>query len=142
MQILIVEDDPSLGLVLSLGLRAYGHEVMLAATGADALRIAACGSVELILLDLGLPDMEGWEVLHGLTLQQRRETSVLIISVSAVQPRRIAEEALAGAIQKPFDMQTLLRAIERVKNSEAARQPLALWGMEAGHAGNPRSANG
>jgi DNA-binding response OmpR family regulator len=140
VRILIVEDDPSLGRVLRLALGAYGHQATLAVTGSEALQFLERERVELIVLDLDLPDMEGWDVLRALPSLQRSQTRVLISSVTAVQPRRLAEEALCGAIQKPFDMRTLLRAIEHVQTDSAAARAFVLSGVEADHGRNAHSA--
>ena len=120
MRILIVEDDPTLGRVLILGLAAHHYSVDLATTGMDALRSLSYRPVDVILLDIGLPDMEGWDVLRALSPEQRRSTAVIVISVSAVQPSKVREQGLAGALQKPFAMQALLQAIDHAMSGAVA----------------------
>lgn len=79
MRILVVDDDPGLLRTLGIGLRAFGHEVLLAADGRTALQAAREDNPDLLVLDLGLPDVDGIEVLRRL----RGWTSVLVIVLSA-----------------------------------------------------------
>ena len=63
-RVVVVEDDSALRRALRTSLRARGFEVFEVATGAEAVVLAADGSVDLVLLDLVLPDMDGLEVLQ------------------------------------------------------------------------------
>jgi len=65
-RILLVEDDPTIGEVLTSSLRSHAYEVLWARTGTDGLAHAASGAVDLVLLDLGLPDLDGVEVCRQL----------------------------------------------------------------------------
>jgi two-component system KDP operon response regulator KdpE len=65
-RVLIVEDEPQLRRALGINLRAHQYEVDAVADGAGALRAAAANPPDLVILDLGLPDMDGNEVAHGL----------------------------------------------------------------------------
>jgi DNA-binding response OmpR family regulator len=67
-QLLVVEDDAEIGELLRSGLALHGHEVDLAPDGRSALRRADAGGVDLVLLDLGLPDLDGLEVCRRLRL--------------------------------------------------------------------------
>ncbi len=69
-RVLVVEDDTTIGRVLSQSLTAHGHEVRWAATGTQALAEAARWSIDLALLDLGLPDIDGIEVCRRLRSAQ------------------------------------------------------------------------
>jgi DNA-binding response OmpR family regulator len=69
-RILLVEDDPTIGEVLTSSLRSHGHEVLWARTGATGLKLSAEAPVDLVLLDLGLPDIDGVEVCRQLRRQQ------------------------------------------------------------------------
>ena len=66
MKVLVVDDDPQIVRALRINLRARGHEVLTAESGAQALRLAASDSPEAVVLDLGLPDLSGMEVIAGL----------------------------------------------------------------------------
>jgi two-component system KDP operon response regulator KdpE len=122
--VLVVDDDPALVRALSINLRARGYEVHAAATGAAALKLAAEHPPQAVVLDLGLPDMDGSEVIHGL----RGWTDVPILVLSAREQSREKVAALdAGAddfVVKPFGMDELLarlRAAIRRGTAEPAR---------------------
>jgi two-component system KDP operon response regulator KdpE len=106
--VLVVDDDPALVRALSINLRARGYEVHAADTGAGALRLAASRPPDAVVLDLGLPDMDGSEVIAGL----RGWTDVPILVLSAREQSRQKVAALdAGAddyVVKPFAMDELL----------------------------------
>ena len=114
--VLVVDDDPGLGRALRINLTARGYEVTLAADGAAALALAARHRPDLVVLDLGLPDMDGTDVLAGL----RGWTSAPVIVLSARDTEGEKVRALdAGAddyVTKPFGLDELLarlRAAER-----------------------------
>ena len=111
MRILVVDDDPGLLRTLGIGLRALGHEVLLAADGRTALQAAHEDNPDLLVLDLGLPDVDGVEVLRRL----RGWTSVPIIVLSARADSPDKVEALdLGAddyVTKPFGMDELAARI-------------------------------
>jgi two-component system, OmpR family, KDP operon response regulator KdpE len=107
-RVLVVDDDPQILRALRINLGAHGYEVLLAADGAAALRAAADGHPDVVLLDLGLPDLDGVEVIEGL----RGWTGVPIIVLTARTGGTEAVRALdAGAddyVTKPFGMAELL----------------------------------
>ena len=111
MQILLVDDDPSIAASLSDALRYAGYEVMHVSTGADAL---AATDYQLVLLDLGLPDMDGTEVCR----QLRQQTTAPIIIVSARDgeiDRVIGLEIGADDyVVKPFSTRELVARIRAV----------------------------
>ncbi|WRZ91381.1 response regulator [Streptomyces sp. NBC_01007] len=107
-RVLVVEDDPQLVRALLLNLQARGYGVDAAPDGTTALRIAAARRPDVVLLDLGLPDMDGTDVIRAL----RGWTRVPILVLSA---RRASDEKVAaldaGAddyITKPFSMNELV----------------------------------
>jgi len=106
--VLIVDDEPQLRRALQLNLGARGFAVELAATGEDAVRVAAAGRPDAVLLDLGLPDMDGLEVIAAL----RAWSTVPIVVLSARGDETGKVDALdAGAddyVTKPFGIEELL----------------------------------
>jgi two-component system, OmpR family, KDP operon response regulator KdpE len=107
-RVLVVDDEPQIVRALRINLRARGYEVDAAPDGRTALDLAARRHPDVIVLDLGLPDMEGAEVIRGL----RGWTSVPIIVLTA---RHASEEKVdtldVGAddyVTKPFGMDELL----------------------------------
>ena len=107
-RVLAVDDDPGLRRALAINLRAREYEVELASDGASALAAAAKHHPDVILLDLGLPDMDGSDVIRGL----RGWTQVPIVVLSARPGQGDKVDALdAGAddyVTKPFGMDELL----------------------------------
>lgn len=107
-KILVVDDEQQIRRALDINLRAHGYEVRLAATGEEALTDAAADLPDLVLLDLGLPGIDGVDVIRGL----RGWTSVPIIVLSARDADPVKVEALdAGAddyVTKPFSINELL----------------------------------
>jgi two-component system KDP operon response regulator KdpE len=107
-RILVVDDEPQILRALGTNLKARGYQVDLAPTGEAALALAARKHPDLVILDLGLPGIDGVEVIQGL----RGWTSVPIIVLSVRESERSKVEALdAGAddyVTKPFGMDELL----------------------------------
>lgn len=110
-RILVVDDDPTILRTLRINLRARGHEVECVATGGEALASVADQIPDLIILDLGLPDLDGVEVLRRV----RRSTSVPVLVLSARQESDDKVEALdEGAddyVAKPFVMDELMARV-------------------------------
>ncbi|MER5429536.1 response regulator [Streptomyces sp. NPDC002588] len=120
-RVLVVEDDPQLVRALVINLRARGYGVDAAPDGATALRLAAARRPDVVMLDLGLPDMDGVDVITGL----RGWTRVPILVLSARQASDEKVAALdAGAddyITKPFSMDELLARLRAaVRRTEEA----------------------
>jgi two-component system KDP operon response regulator KdpE len=107
-RVLIVEDDAPLARALSINLRARHYDVDIAATGTKALLLAGRTPPDLVILDLGLPDMDGTEVIAGLAGWSA--APILVLSARNGQADKVA--ALdAGAVDfvvKPFGMDELL----------------------------------
>jgi two-component system KDP operon response regulator KdpE len=108
VRVLVVDDEPGVLRALGTNLRARGYDVSLAPTGEDALRLAADDHPDAVILDLGLPGIDGIEVVRGL----RGWTSTPIIVLSARDRESDKIDALdAGAddyVTKPFGMGELL----------------------------------
>jgi two-component system, OmpR family, KDP operon response regulator KdpE len=114
--VLVVDDEPQIVRALRINLRVRQYEVYGAASGAEALQQASRHPPDLVILDLGLPDLDGLEVIQGL----RGWTTAPIIVLSGRSDAIDKVEALdAGAddyVTKPFSMEELLarmRAVER-----------------------------
>ncbi|GAB2475157.1 response regulator [Xylanimonas ulmi] len=107
-RVLVVDDDAGLARALAINLRAHGWDVTTAATGAAALDAAAATHPDVVLLDLGLPDLPGLDVIAGI----RGWSHVPIVVLSARQLGEDKVDALdAGAddyVTKPFAMNELL----------------------------------
>lgn len=113
--ILIVEDDDPLREILARHLRARGHEIHEAASAEDAVEALQAGlRPGLVLLDINLPGDTGWSLLRGDTLAAAGDPPVIVASATTVDSRRLREYRVAGYLPKPFPLQTLLEAIERL----------------------------
>jgi len=119
-KVLLVDDDASLLKALRIGLTARGDEVVTAYTGAEAVNQVALAAPDLVILDLGLPDIDGIEVCRRI----RAFSGVPIVVLSAYGDERRKVEALdSGAddfVTKPFGMAEL-EARLRVALRHAAR---------------------
>jgi two-component system KDP operon response regulator KdpE len=121
MRVLVVDDEPQIVRALAINLRARHYEVTTAASGSEALVVAARHPPDVVLLDLGLPDLDGVDVIGGL----RGWTNVPIIVLSGRTGGSDKVDALdAGAddyVTKPFGMDELmarLRAVSRRAGGE------------------------
>uniref|UniRef100_A0AAU2JW58 Transcriptional regulatory protein KdpE n=1 Tax=Streptomyces sp. NBC_00049 TaxID=2903617 RepID=A0AAU2JW58_9ACTN len=126
-RVLVVEDEPQIVRALVINLKARKYEVDAASDGASALELAAARHPDVVVLDLGLPDMDGVEVIRGL----RGWTRVPILVLSARHSSDEKVEALdAGAddyVTKPFGMDELLA---RLRAAVRRAEPVAGAGEE------------
>jgi two-component system KDP operon response regulator KdpE len=122
-RVLVVDDEPQMLRALRINLAARHYEVAVAADGASALRQAADWHPDVIILDLGLPDLDGVEVIHGL----RGWTSIPIIVLSGRSDSVDKVDALdAGAddyVTKPFGIDELLARVRVAARHTSARDP-------------------
>jgi two-component system KDP operon response regulator KdpE len=125
-RILVVDDEPQILRALRINLRARQYDVDVATDGASALRLAAHHRPDLVVLDLGLPDMDGLEVIRGL----RGWTSVPIIVLSGRAGSQDKVAALdAGAddyVTKPFGIDELLARVRAVTRRIAPTEESAV----------------
>lgn len=115
MKILLVEDEPRLNDFICKGLEQQGYAVDAVTTGSEALSLAATESYDLIILDVMLPGLSGFEVLENL---KKFEIKVPVIIVSALNSsERVIEGLDKGAIdyiKKPFDFGEFLARVRAV----------------------------
>ena len=134
--ILVVDDDPALLRVMKIALRGLGYEVRTAATGDSGLAETALHSPDAVVLDLGLPDLDGVEVCRR--IREWSDVPIIVLSADATEDRKI--DALdSGAddyVTKPFSMgelQARLRvALRRSRAGEAGSEPTAESELQAG----------
>jgi len=128
-RILLVDDDQSLLRALRIGLSARGYEVVLARSGQEGVTQVSLTSPDVVVLDLGLPDMDGVEVCRR--VRQWSEVPIIVLSAAGSEDRKV--EALdAGAddyVTKPFGMAELearLRVALRRSARSAPGEPTEL----------------
>ncbi len=123
-RVLVVDDEPQILRALRINLRVRDYEVHVAATGAEALEVAGRYPPDLVILDLGLPDLDGVEVIQGL----RGWTKAPIIVLSGRADSVDKVEALdAGAddyVTKPFGVEELLARMRAAVRRTGAPEDL------------------
>ena len=124
-RVLVVDDEPQIQRFLTVALTAAGFQVQTAETGAQALRLAATGAPDLIVLDLGLPDRDGKDVLRD--IRQFSTTPVIVLSARDREAEKI--EALdLGAddyVEKPFGIGELTARLRAaLRHAAHAAQPV------------------
>ncbi len=121
MRILIVEDEPKTGDYLRKGLQENGYIVDLARDGTDGLHLAMQEDYDLIVLDVMLPGMDGWEVLKK--LRETKATAVLFLTSRDDVNDRVKGLELGADdyLVKPFDLQELLARIQALLRRRTGR---------------------
>jgi CheY-like chemotaxis protein len=111
--VLIVEDDPEIRYVLAAGLRRLGYDVRVAADGLEALTMLSLNAIEIIVTDLGMPRMDGWELM-----QVCRESPpfnsipILVMSGSPALADLAYARGATGFLVKPFSWTDAHAAIQ------------------------------
>jgi two-component system KDP operon response regulator KdpE len=129
IRILIVDDEPQLIRSLALNLRARDYEVDTAADGASALKAAAIRPPDLVVLDLGLPDMDGIEVITALHAWSAAPIVVLSGRIGSGDKVRALDAGADDYVTKPFGVDELLarlRALARRGTPVTELQPILL----------------
>jgi CheY-like chemotaxis protein len=118
--VLVVDDDTSILVTVSEILSDEGYSVLTAGNGADALALLAKHTPDVILLDMRMPVMDGWQLARS--LDDRQRAIPLVVMTAAQDARRWAAEiGAASYLAKPFDLGELLEAI--AKQLDGPRPP-------------------
>jgi two-component system KDP operon response regulator KdpE len=117
--LLIIDDEPQIRKFLRISLASQGYKILEAANGGDGLSQAAVGQPDLIVLDLGLPDMDGQQVLQELRVWC--EVPIIVLSVRASEAQKV--QALDGGandyVTKPFGIQEFLARVRALIRQHA-----------------------
>ena len=115
-RVLVIDDDLPLRGMLAAALRQHGFQVLLAGDGAEGQRALTIHKPDLVLLDLAMPNVNGWDFL-----QRLRETGHLgttpIIVVSAhlrIDPQAVLQMGVSAILPKPFNLPDLINLIEHL----------------------------
>lgn len=112
--ILIVEDDPDQRRILSTYLQFVGGEIVEATNGEEAVRVAGDHRPELILLDISMPVMDGWETVRRLQSDpDTRSIPVIAITGHDLAWGMLEEAGFCGYLKKPLALYEVLREVER-----------------------------
>jgi two-component system, OmpR family, KDP operon response regulator KdpE len=130
-KVLVVDDEPQIRRALRTSLEAHGYEVATVGTGEEGVLGAAELAPDLVLLDLGLPDMDGTEVIRR--IRTFSEVPVIILSVSEGQAVKVAafDSGADDYVTKPFGMEELLaraRAAMRRAQPDEPEPPSKYFG--------------
>lgn len=117
-RVLVIEDDLPLRGMLAAALRQHGFQVLLAGDGGEGQRAMTIHNPDIVLLDLAMPDVNGWDFL-----QRLQETGHLgkvpIIVVSAhlrIEPQAILQMGVSAILPKPFNLQELIELIDHLSS--------------------------
>jgi two-component system response regulator GlrR len=112
-RILVVDDDPSVLEMLTRVLMGEDYLVLPAASGPDALRIAAATQIDLVLLDANMPGQSGWETFETLTARHPL-VPVIIIAARSNQLFAALASGAGALLEKPLDFPKLLQTISNL----------------------------
>ncbi len=131
-RVLVVDDDRALLRALRVGLSARGHDVLVGTTGAEGLSKAALEHPEVVIVDLGLPDLDGLEVCRR--IRQWSDVPVIVLSATGIEDRKVA--ALDGGaddyVTKPFGMAELEARIRAALRHRAAPEADGVGALTVG----------
>ncbi len=123
LSVLVVDDDRAISKLIRHNLEDKGTQVVEVATGLDCIRVLHEARVDLILLDIRLPDFNGWGILSLLKLTEPlRHIPVIMVSVEPPNTALIQQFRPDDYIQKPFDMRDLLVRVRKVIGSRSVNQ--------------------
>jgi DNA-binding response OmpR family regulator len=147
--VLVVEDEPTIAEVVSRYLERAGYRTEIASDGVEALRLAAAQRPDLVVLDLMLPLLDGFEVLRRLREQAAGNPAVIMLTAKGEQDDRLAglRSGADDYVVKPFSPSELVARVDAVlrrarPSPERRAEPLRFDGLEIDLAGRKVTANG
>jgi DNA-binding response OmpR family regulator len=123
--VLVVEDDADLASLLQMIVAEAGYEVRTAPDGAAALARVAERMPALVLLDMRMPIMNGWEFARAFRERHGRAAPVVVVTAAEDARARAEEIAADGWLEKPFEIDDVLRIVERWLGPPGAHPPAA-----------------
>ncbi len=118
--VLVVDDDPDILQTLGLCLSSEGYRVLMAANGKEALEILDHEHPSVILLDLMMPVMDGWQFVAELDHRGRRDVPLLILSADRAVQGHAQQLRASGHLAKPFDLDDLLGKVQQLTGGAMA----------------------
>jgi CheY-like chemotaxis protein len=117
--VLLVEDDPDLRAFVAEVLTEAGYRVLAAADGLAALEQAAAQRPDLVLLDMRMPCMDGWEFARRFRTQHVGHVPIIVFTAATDATQRAGEIQADGYLAKPFELAELLAIVEHYLRSPA-----------------------
>ncbi|NLG18505.1 MAG: response regulator [Fibrobacter sp.] len=116
IKIMVIDDDPVIRELLRFNLAARGYEVISVSSGGEALEILADEQPDIVLLDVIMPEMDGWEVLKIMRDHfEHFGMKILMLTAKSTEKDKLIGKSILKAdeyITKPFDIDDLLKTIE------------------------------
>jgi two-component system KDP operon response regulator KdpE len=128
MRVLLVDDDPTLRRTLGIGLRAAGHDVLIAGDGRTAIQALREDHPDVVLLDLGLPDLSGFEVLRRLRAWSTAPVVVLSARAESAEKVEALDLGADDYVTKPFGMEELLARVRAAARRAGSDVPVLTAG--------------
>jgi CheY-like chemotaxis protein len=129
IRVLVAEDEPLAAMVVEDVLSELGYDVLLASDGEEAMRMAELHGFDVLVTDLAMPRMTGWELIPRLRTQR---PDLPVVVMTGFLPPNGREVLLSGQggplalVLKPFEINHLIRAIEKVIGAQAEPAPALL----------------
>lgn len=116
LKVLVADDEPALRKLLKTNMELEGYETLEASNGAEVLECVERDNPDIILLDIMMPVMDGWEVMTALAANPEYEQKVILVSAKASDDAQLQGWELGADeyITKPFDLDALLQRVRDV----------------------------
>ena len=122
MTILVIEDDPDIREIVSEVLTRSGYTVINSANGLEALNLLLTQKPHVILLDMRMPVMDGWEFSRQFRLKYDHSAQIIVMTAAHDVFQRAADIKADGILSKPFDMMQLLTAVKQAVSQWSRRR--------------------
>lgn len=122
-KVLIADDEPALRSLLKTNLSFEGFETLTASNGEEALRVIREEAPDVVLLDVMMPVMDGWQVLEELSKTNNRHTRVILVTAKANNEAQLQgwELGCDEYLTKPFDLDDMIDRIVEVTDRDSAQ---------------------
>jgi CheY-like chemotaxis protein len=113
-RILVIDDEQPIAQLIQDALGVEGHNVDVATSAGEGLKMASVSDYDLVLTDLGMPEMSGWEVASRLREQDPDLPVVLVTGWgTTIDDQEISRSGIAGVVHKPFEIRDLVETVHR-----------------------------
>lgn len=124
-RVLVIDDEPQIRKFIDISVRSQGYKTLLAETGEQGLSILATQGADLVILDLGLPDRDGQDVLRELRQWSRVPVIVLTVRSSEEQKVALLDAGANDYVTKPFGIEELMARIRALLRNANAQSDIA-----------------